>query len=165
MAVAVDTNVLIALAGEDEEAAESLSVLRERLPDHRCLVSPTVLIEIGFLSRQKDDLRLRHAAAQVIRRFNTRWGLEAGYLAPVQLGIAEQAAREILWQGLLPPAEKHNAFIVAEAALLNAALLVTGDSLLRGVERLPLELLLSHFHLHAPVIVTPRDIIRQFRRS
>ena len=48
--------------------------------------------------------------------------------------------------------------------LLNSVLLVTDDSNMRSIERLPLDLLLSEFHLHAPLVVTPREIVRQFSR-
>lgn len=164
MPIAVDTNFLIALAEDDGDALDALHTLRDKLPGHRRLVSPTVILETGFLSEQNQDRQLRWMAGIAIRKFARDWQFEYGYLTPAQLGFAEQVAREIRWRGLLPEEEKHDSCIVAEAALLGAVLLVTDDSLIRGIERLPLEILLSDFHLHAPLIITPKEIVRQFYR-
>lgn len=164
MTIAVDTNFIVGLAGGDEETVEAHQTLGSRCPQHRRLVTPTVLLETRFLSRQTGDLLLRRAATIALRKLTSEWQIDAGFLSPVQHGIAEQVAREIRWRGLLPQEEKHDSLIIAEAALLNAILLVTNDSLLRGLERLTLELVCDHFDLRAPIIATPREIVRHFNR-
>ncbi len=164
MPVAVDTNFLIALADKDDDSLDALRTLQERLATHRRLVPPTTLLETGFLSRQQQDQQLAALAEMALDKMVHQWRFEYGYVPPGQIGVAQQVAREIRWRGLLPDEEKHDSLIVAEAALLNAVLLVTDDSNMRDIEPLPLDLLLSEFHLRAPLIVTPREIVRQFSR-
>ena len=54
--------------------------------------------------------------------------------------------------------------LLAEAAFLECALLVTSDAHLRGVDHELLTLVLNPFDLTPPVIATPREIVRKFFR-
>ena len=56
----------------------------------------------------------------------------------------------------------NDGLIVAETALLGGTLLLTGDEHLRGMdfERLTFEL--RTFRCAAPVIATPRELVRKF---
>ena len=64
--------------------------------------------------------------------------------------------------GLLPQEKVNDGLILAEAALLNCSILLTSDEHLRGIdfERLTFEL--RAFDLSAPVIATPREIVKKF---
>ena len=164
MPIAVDTNFLIAPAEKDETALDALGVLFQRGAHLRKLVPPTVVIETRFLSCQTEAPRLQHAAMAALRSISPEWRMEFGSLSSAQYVIAERIAREILGREILPGQERHDALILAEAAQLEAILLVTDDSMIRGADRLGLELIFSSFDLHAPVIATPREIIRHFYR-
>ena len=67
-------------------------------------------------------------------------------------------------RGLLPDEETHDALILAEAALLGCGILLTSDAHLRGLDFQRLTLLLQDFDVAAPVIATPREIVRKFFR-
>ena len=54
--------------------------------------------------------------------------------------------------------------IIAEAALLGCRMLLSSDAHLRGVDFQRLTLLMKDFHVAAPVIATPREIVRKFCR-
>ena len=52
--------------------------------------------------------------------------------------------------------------LVAESALLGARLLLSSDEHLRGIDLARLTIELQNFDLTAPVIATPREIVRKF---
>ena len=83
---------------------------------------------------------------------------------PVGHGIVERIAEEIRIKDLLPTEEKNDSLIVAESALLGCRILLSGDAHLRGVDFQRLTLLLKDFDVAAPVIATPREIVRKFCR-
>jgi hypothetical protein len=85
-------------------------------------------------------------------------------LVPVGHGIVERIAQEIRRKDLLPTEEVNDSLIVAEAALLECGMLLSGDAHLRGVDFQRLTLLLQGFDVAAPVIATPREIVRKFCR-
>jgi hypothetical protein len=58
----------------------------------------------------------------------------------------------------------NDSFIIAEAALLECRMLVSGEAHVRGVDFPLLTLFLKDFHVVAPVIATPREIVRKFFR-
>ena len=63
---------------------------------------------------------------------------------------------------MLPVVELNDAFLVAETALLEGQLLLSSDEHLRGIEHRQLGLILQEFDLSAPVIATPREVVRKF---
>ena len=88
-------------------------------------------------------------------------------MVPVNLiavghGIAERIAERIRDRGLIPGEEVNDSLGLAESALLACSLLLSSDAHLRGIdfERLTLEL--QAFDVTAPVIATPREIVRKF---
>jgi len=85
-----------------------------------------------------------------------------GSLIAVRHGIAERIAERLRHQGLIPDEEVNDSLVVAESALLDCSILLSSDEHLRGIdfERLTLEL--RAFDVTAPVIATPREIVRKF---
>jgi hypothetical protein len=65
---------------------------------------------------------------------------------------------------LVPEDEVRDSLILAEAGLLNCSILLSSDEHLRGVdfERMTFEF--QSFDVMAPVIATPREIVRKFFR-
>ena len=55
-------------------------------------------------------------------------------LVPVGHGIVERNADKLQVAGLLPAEEYNDGLILAEAALLHCAILLTGDAHLRGLD-------------------------------
>ena len=54
--------------------------------------------------------------------------------------------------------------ILAESALLGCSILLTSDGHLRGIDFQRLKLLLQDSYVAAPIIATPREIVKKFCR-
>ena len=162
MLIAADTNVLLDLAKEVEAVRDALETIRQRLSDARFVVPPTVLHELA-LALSDDDAPMRKAALRALAELRA-WGFEPLNLVPVGHGIVERIADEIRRKDLLPTEEMNDSLIIAEAALLQCGMLLSSDAHLRGVDFERLTLLLQGFDMAAPVIATPREIVRKFCR-
>jgi predicted nuclease of predicted toxin-antitoxin system len=87
----------------------------------------------------------------------------------VPLDLAERVedvvdALDVIRQRILPDEEEHDSIILAESALLGRSILLTSDAHLRGIDFQQLKLLVQDFHVDAPIISTPREIVRKFCR-
>ena len=163
MLIAADPNVLLDLALEVGAVVDALATMRQRLPEACFVVPPTVLHELALAVRTGETPRLRTAARRALSQLRA-WGFEPLNLVPVGHGIVERIAAEIRHRDLVAEEEMNDSLIIAEAALLECRLLVSGDVHLRGVDFPTLTLLLQDFHVAAPVIATPREIVRKFFR-
>ena len=159
--IAVDTNVLLDLAQEVDDIVDAFQLIQDRIPTARFVMPPTVAHELAYEARHAETAKLRargRRAFQEARRYDIR----PVDLVAVRHGIAEQVSLRLRDTGLLPGEEVNDGFILGEAALLGCAILLTTDAHLRGLphERLTLEL--QALDLPAPVIATPRELIRKF---
>jgi len=159
--IAVDTNVPLDLADEKEHALDALDLIRRRLKPGRILVTPTVFQELVFLADESDAAVDRAQARRALRGL-AGWGLELVNLVPVGHGIVERIADKLQEAGLLPAEEYNDGLILAEAALLNCAILLTGDAHLRGLDFQRASLELKAFDVEMPVVATPREIVAKF---
>ncbi len=163
MLIAADTNVLLDLASEVETVTDAVSTIRERLQDARFVVPPTALHELALAVRDGETERIRNLAFRALSQLRAR-GFEPLNLVPVGHGIVERIADEIRRKDLLPTEERNDSLIVAESALLECRILLSGDAHLRDIDFQRLTLLLKDFDVAAPVIATPREIVRKFCR-
>jgi len=163
MLIAADTNVLLDLAQDVEAVRDALETIRQRLPDARLVVPPTVLHELALAVSGADKETTRKAALRALSRLR-EWRFEPLNLVPVGHGIVERIAQEIRRKDLLPTEEANDSLVIAEAALLECGILLSSDAHLRGVDFQRLTLLLQGFDVAAPVIATPREIVRKFCR-
>jgi hypothetical protein len=111
-----------------------------------------------------DEPDVKAAARRALRSLWSKWKIEPVNLVPVAHGIVEVIGARLRSEGLLPAEETHDALILAEAALLGCAVLLTSDEHLRGIDFQSLTMLLQSFDVAAPVIATPREIVRKFCR-
>ncbi|MBI3851110.1 MAG: hypothetical protein HY298_12670 [Verrucomicrobia bacterium] len=162
MLAAVDTNFLLALAADDEDALDAADTLRRRAPRFQVVATPTVLEELRFFKVQLRNPRLQSAATKALASFRADWNFQSAALSPAQHGVVERVADHLRIAGVLPHEERHDSFILVEAALLGAKLLVTKDSVVRGADYSRLVFELREFDLHPPVIATPKEIVRKF---
>ena len=146
-----------------ETVTDAVSTIRQRLRDARFVVPPTALHELALAVRGGETERIRKTALHALSQLRA-WGFEALNLVPVGHGIVERIAEEIRREDLLPTEEKNDSLIIAESALLECRILLSGDAHLRGVDFQQLTLLLKDFDVAAPVIATPREIVRKFIR-
>ena len=75
-----------------------------------------------------------------------------------------KSLRNRIQQKLTRQLTGHPWLIIAESALLECRILLSGDAHLRGVDFQRLTLLLKDFDVAAPVIATPSEIVRKFFR-
>jgi predicted nucleic acid-binding protein len=158
--IAVDTNVLFDIADGLDDVVDAVSVFRERLRDARFLIPPTVQHELANWACQ-GNAQERKAARKTIQ-IGQSWRIVPINLIAVGHGIAERMAERIREKGLIKLEEVNDSLVLAESALLGCSMLLTSDEHLRGIdfERSTLEV--QAFDVTAPVIATPREIVRKF---
>ena len=162
MLIAVDTNVPLDLASGVDDVTDALAVIRRRIKASRVIAPPTVNLELAYLSQFADEPEVKAAAQGSLRSLWRKWKIEPVNLVPVGHGIVEVIGSKLRSEGLIPAEETHDSFILAEAALLGCGILLTSDAHLRGMDFQSLTLLLQGFDVAAPVIATPREIVRKF---
>ena len=158
--VAVDANVLFDLADDLDDVVDAVSVIRERLRDARLLIPPTVQHELANWALRGDGPK-RESARKAIQ-LSQSWRIIPAQFIAVRHGIAERIAERLRERGLILDEEMNDSLVLAESALLGCSMLLTSDAHLRGIdfERLTLEL--QGFDVSAPIIATPREIVRKF---
>lgn len=158
---AVDSNFLLDLADGEPRAHKALGVIRKKASASVLTAVPTVLDELAngteIWQSHKRDL----AIAALVNLKQT-WGIQALDLIPTGHGLVELAADKILSEGLLPPEERNDAFIISEAALMNCALLITSDRHLLDMNPVALRATLKSRDLGEPSIKSPAQIISMF---
>ena len=162
--MAGDTNVLLDLAEGDEDVLDAVAVIHQRLPHAQWMVSPSVLEELAFLTDSGDTVQLRQSARLAFQQLQSGDRFRAILDLPFPSDLIMRVADEIRQRELVPAAEAHDSRVLAEAAFLQCALLLTNDAHLRGVDHELLTLVLNPFDLTPPVIAAPREIVRKFFR-
>ena len=124
---------------------------------------PTVREELADEAWRADDFNKRERAICAFQ-FARAWNIQPMDMVAVQHDTALRIGRHVRSLGLLPHEEVNDGLILAEAALLKCSILLTSDEHLRGIdfERLTFEL--QSFDVSAPLIATPREIVKKFFR-
>ena len=161
--VAGDANVAIDLAQDNEWVLDAMSTIRGRLPGCSLLVPPTVSEELAWLADHAEAVKEREAARRFLRHHRT-WGFELIRTIPLGNAYVERIAAALLQTAMFPSTEANDAHILAESATLGCFILLTSDEHLRAVDFQRLGFELASFDLTAPVIATPREIVRKFFR-
>src|SRR5260370_5292270 len=159
--VAVDANVLMDLGERVETVLDALITLRQRFRHPRLVIPPTAQQELVHIAGHGDTEKERLRASGGIGAAR-RWLIVPVNLMPVGHGIVERVGEKLRGPDLLPPEEVNDSLLLAEAALLEARLLLSSDEHLRGINFTRLNLELHNFDLTAPVIVTPAEVARKF---
>lgn len=161
--VAIDTNIALLLAEENETAVDAVELIRSRLRNAQILASRTVIQELTFQSKHESDSKVRASAGKALMDFQ-KLHIAPAPLDDLQKVIAAKAADDLRHSGLIAFEERNDAFIVAESAVLNCILLVSNDSHLLEIDAKQLALLFRERDLPAPIIVSPRDLVHRFYR-
>ena len=161
--LAGDANVAIDLAQGDEWVLDAMSTIRGRLPGCSLLIPPTVSEELAWLADHAESVKEREAARRFLRHHRT-FGFELIRAIPLGDAYVETIADCLLHAALLPSTEANDAQVLAESAALGCFILPTSDDHLRAVDFQRLGFELAAFDLTAPVIATPREIVRKFFR-
>src|SRR5207248_9168143 len=120
---------------------------RVRAPHLVVAATPTPLAELRFFKNQSSNSELKSAATRALASFKGVWGFHPVSLTPTQRDRVERIADQLRAINILPSEERHDSFILVEAALISAKLLVTEDAVLRGVDYSRLVFELSEWNL------------------
>ena len=162
--LAVDTNVLLDIAAGVNDVLDAADVIAERLPEAEQLVTPSVLDELAYLADSGLTQEVRQSARQAIQLLRGKDRFRPILELPFAPENAEKLAVEFRRRKLLPDEEVHDSLILAETVLLDCHILLTSDEHLRSLDHQQLTWLLNQRDLTAPVIATPREIVRKFFR-
>ncbi len=161
--VAVDTNVALDFAKRIEDVFDAIATIRTRIAGVELLLPPTVMGELANASAASPDREIRLAATKMLRQHRAL-GFRVVSFIPLGFEQVERIAERLRHQNLLPEEEVHDSVIIVEAAALGCTLLTSSDAELAGVDHEKLTVELARFDLTAPVIATPREIVKKFFR-
>jgi predicted nucleic acid-binding protein len=162
--LAGDTNIGLDLVQGHDWVLEAVSTISRRLVDCSLLIPPTVSEELAWLATHAEETLGRESARKFLRQHRT-WGFQLLHSVPLGDAHVGKIAQRLLQADLLPNSEVNDAHILAESAALGCSVLLTSDEHLRSIEFQRLSFELAKFDLSAPVIATPREIIRKFFRA
>ena len=143
-ALALDTNLLLDLAGEKDFAHEFKEEFSSR--GYSLLVPPTVVAELAFFA-SLTDVPQQEIANIALERFGI-WKCQPFTLSSTQLAIAVRFADRLMDSSIIPEIEQNDGKILAQTSLANIPLLVTSDKHLLDVDE---DTLLLAFNLKTAV--------------
>ena len=162
--VAFDTNVLMDLAQDDESVLDCLAALRDRLPAVSIVVSPTVIEELVCFADESAMSAERKAASAALANLVAKWRFVPFNCVPVGHGIVEETARKLRARQILPEEERRDSFIVVEAGLIGASILISSDAHIYGIDPYRLKVELDAADISTPLISSPWEIVKKFFR-
>jgi len=160
--LAADTNVLVDIEESVGDVLDALHLIKRRLLSVEWLVSLIVFDELVSLINCGETQQLRQSARKALMHLRSQTRFRPLLDLPFGDELAERIANDVRRQGLLPEAEVHDSLILAEATLLDCSILLTSDEHLRAIDHEQATLLLRGYDLVAPVIATPKEIVRKF---
>ena len=116
--VAVDTNVLLDRANDDELVLDVLDTLRRRIPAALFIVTPIVIEEIVLKTERGDTPADQRLARRVLASLIQPWGFQPVNFMPEGRGIVSEIASRLRREKLIPDTEMNESLLVAEAALV-----------------------------------------------
>jgi predicted nucleic acid-binding protein len=128
--LALDTNLLIDLAGEKDFAHEFKEEFSSR--GYSLLIPPTVVAELAFFASLKGASQ--HDIANIALEKIGVWKCQPFALSSTQLTIAAGFAARLADCSLIPESEQNDGKILAQTSLASIPLLVTSDKHLLDVD-------------------------------
>lgn len=157
--LALDTNLLLDLAGEKDFAHEFKEEFFCR--GYSLLVPPTVIGELTFFSLLKNAPQ--HELATTALEKLGQWRCEPCALSSTQLTIAARFAARLIEASLIPETEQNDGKILAQTSLLQLPLLVTSDKHLLNVDEDALLLAFNEADLLPVHPSHPKRLLRALR--
>ncbi len=157
---AVDTNVLLDRAANNETVIDALETIQKRVKNSEIIVPPTALHELAYFCSEPSGTRKKLAVTVMCNMLE--WGIQPLNLVPVGHGIVEVIAKTILDKGLLPDTQRNDSLILAESSLIGASVFLSSDDDMLSVNQDKLKFYLSSHDVSAPIIVSPFKIVKKF---
>jgi predicted nucleic acid-binding protein len=157
--LALDSNVLIDLAAQEDYAHDFREVFQER--GYSLWLPPTVAHELLYAAENKaqlDALLAHSALAQLLD-----WQVSPIGLSPVDNAIADVFARRLTGSGLLPPDEYNDGLILAESSLARIPVLVSSDHHLLEIPEDRLLVCLNDADLTPVRVAHPKGLLKAIR--
>ena len=161
--VAADTNVALDFARGVDDVCDAIATIRARVAGVELILPPTVVEELVHAFRHNPDSEVGAAATKLLRQHRAM-GFRPVNFVPLGRERIEGIAQVLRHRGLLPEEEVNDSIILCEASALGCALLTSSDAELRAIDHQKLARELNQFDLNAPVIATPREIVKKFFR-
>ena len=160
--IAVDSNVLLDRANNDELVQDATETVRRRIRGAKFIVTPTVIEEIVLKAERGEKPLDRRLAKCVLANLANTWGFEPMSFIPVGRGIVVEIARRLRSEGIIPDQEINDSLIVAEAALAGATLLLSSDAHVKDIEFARLKFALDAADVETPLIASPWKVVHEF---
>ena len=157
--LALDTNLLLDLAGEKDFAHEFKEEFSSR--GYALLVPPTVVAELAFFASLKDAPQ--NEIANVALENMCGWKCRPFTLSSTQLAIAIRFAARLMEFSLIPETEQNDGKILAQSSLAEIPLLVTSDKHLLNIDEDALLLAFNEADLSPVHPVHPKRLLRALR--
>ena len=157
--LALDTNLLLDLAGEEDFAHAFKEEFSRR--DYSLFVPPTVVAELAFFAALKDAPQ-QEIAATALQKIGV-WKCQPFTLSSTQLAIALRFAERLMDASLIPETEQNDGKILAQTSLAGIPLLVTSDKHLLNIDEDALLLAFNEADLAPVHPAHPRRLLRALR--
>jgi predicted nucleic acid-binding protein len=156
--LALDTNLLLDLAGEEDFAHEFKEEFSSR--GYSLFVPPTVVAELSFFATLKEAPQ-REIANAALKNIGV-WKCQPFTLSSTQLAIAIRFATRLMDDALIPETEQNDGKILAQTSLAEIPLLVTSDKHLLNIDDDALLLAFNEAELPPVHPVHPKRLLRVF---
>jgi predicted nucleic acid-binding protein len=157
--LALDTNLLLDLAGEEDFAHEFKDEFVRR--DYSLFVPPTVVAELAFFAALKDAPQ--QAIANAALEKMGVWKCQPFTLSSTQLAVALRFALRLMDASLIPETEQNDGKILAQTSLAGIPLLVSSDKHLLDMDEDALLLAFNEADLAPVHPVHPKRLLRALR--
>lgn len=157
--LALDTNLLLDLAGEKDFAHEFREEFASR--GYSLLVPPTVVTELTFFAFQEHASQ--HELATIALERIGIWDCLPFELSSSQLAIAQRFAVRLMEASLIPETELNDGKILTQTSLVQIPMLVTSDAHLLGIDEEALLLALNEADLSPVHPVHPKRLLKALR--
>lgn len=158
---ALDTNVLLDLAAENEAAWEVVERSHQRRVG--LLVPPTVVQELAFAA-SKPGHRVQALSLVALSSLRS-WGILPYDLKSVGHGLTDVFAQKLVDKGFLPEGELNDGYILAETALANIGWLVTSDAHLLSIRADDVAQQLMNAEMSTVFIISPKRFLFVLRNG
>ena len=157
--LALDTNLLLDLAGEKDFAHEFREEFSRR--NYSLFVPPTVVAELAFFAFLRDTPQTE--IARVALQKMSGWKCQPFALSSTQLAIAIRFAARLVDGAFIPETEQNDGKILAQTSLAEIPLLVTSDKHLLDIDEDALLLAFNEADLTPVRPVHPKRLLRALR--
>jgi len=157
--LALDTNLLLDLAGEKDFAHEFKEEFFRR--NYSLFVPPTVVAELAFFASMEDAPQ-REIARVALEKIGI-WKCQPFTLPSTQLAIAMRFATRLMDSALIPETEQNDGKILAQTSLAGIPMLVTSDKHLLDIDADALRLAFNEADLLPVSPAHPKNLLRALR--